>query len=634
MTLTDYKSKVLGGLFGKNIGGTLGAPYEGNTSYLHLHYYDPVPTESLPNDDFEIQLVWLDMLKKKGIYIKPFDFAEHWQQHTDYYISEYFMGQRNMGLGLMPPVSGSFNNPWTIGMGATIRAEIWAMIAPGLPDIAAAYAYMDASCDHTGEGMYGEMFIAAAESAAFFENDANKLIDIGLSYIPDDCGIRQVVEFVRSEHIKATPVYKLRNLICAYYSNVCDFTYVLANVGFAVLGLLYGESFGESLCNAVNCGYDTDCSGATLGALLGIRAGREAIPEEWTAPIGSKVVVSELVPGIDFAPTVEGVTDEMCALGEQILADPEAIRKHLYEWTGLSFLINKNEAVTMPSAQEIVLASNDKLRAVVDYVDGPYIGYDKVKEIVLKITGKADAVQEIDVAVSVPDGWSAILNDFSHPTLAKGQTACVSVLIKAGGNGSIGLRNDLGFAISGDTYDLSLAGMKCWTVTDIINAQDATVISSIESAGKVDSHTPGVARKQYALDDLTEFAPPAGYVRFLQTDLYSPEDCNIEILANSVAPIMAYMNGQIIIDKKHRSSGILPTWHLQNISIHLLPRDMGFAKLSIKKGWNTVLLRLEGADYPQNINFHLIRILTEKIADAGFSDYRPELKITNTYWKE
>ncbi len=633
MTLTDYKSKVLGGLFGKNIGGTLGAPYEGNTSYLHLHYYDPVPTESLPNDDFEIQLVWLDMLKKKGIYIKPSDFAEHWQQHTDYYISEYFMGQRNMGLGLLPPVSGSFNNPWTIGMGATIRAEIWAMIAPGLPDIAAAYAYMDASCDHTGEGMYGEMFIAAAESAAFFENDANKLIDIGLSYIPADCGIRQVVEFVRSEYLKATPVYKLRNLICAYYSHVCDFTYVLANVGFAVLGLLYGESFGESLCNAVNCGYDTDCSGATLGALLGIRTGRENIPEEWTAPIGSKVVVSELVPGIDFAPTVEGVTDEMCALGEQILADPEAIRKHLYEWTGLNFLLNKNEAVVMPSANEIVLASNDELRVAVEYVGRPYIGYDEIKYILVEITNNSPDPQEFCLSVGVPENWQADLSASSF-VIPGSWIETTALTLTASGNGSIQLRNDIQLTICGQQYSFSLAGMKCWKVTDCINEADTQAICAIDKTGVLSQDIVGFEKEQYALDDLTEFAPPAGYVRFLQTDLYSPEDCNIEILANSVAPIKAYLNGQTIIDKKHRSSGILPTWHLQNISIHLLPRDMGFAKLSIKKGWNTVLLRLDGADYPQDINFHLIRILTARIEDAGFSDYRPELKITNTYWKE
>lgn len=638
VTLNNYENKVLGGLFGKNIGGTLGAPYEGNTSVLHLHYYDPVPTESLPNDDFELQLVWLDMLKRKGVYIKPSDFVEHWQNHTAYYISEYFMGQRNMGLGLQPPVCGSFNNPWTIGMGSTIRSEIWAMIAPGMPDIAAAYAYMDASCDHTGEGVYGEMFIAAIESAAFVEDDPNKLIDVGLSYIPAECGIREVVEFVRNERQKGTSPYVLRNLICAYYSHVCDFTYVLANVGFAVLGFLYGESFGESLCNAVNCGYDTDCSGATLGALLGIRIGRDAIPEEWTAPIGSRVVVSELVPGIEFAPTVEGVTDEICALGQQIISDPETIRKHLYNWTGLSFLDTNNPIVVkMPSSQEIVLISDEKSRIVVDYVDGPFIGYGLEKELKLKIMGTGNEPLEIDLEMAVPNGWKASINNSGSSiyklNLTRGETVCLPVKITAGENGSIGLRNNLSLAVSGISYEISLAGMKCWTVTGEIDTRNETAIAAVEFSGHLDIVSLDVVRKQLALDDLTGLTPHAGFVRYLQTDLYSPKESNIEIIANSIAPIKAFLNGQIIINKGHRSPGILPTWHLQNIDIHLLPRDMGFAKVTFHKGWNTVMLRLEGTNYPQDINFHLVRILSDRIEDAKWGDYRPEYEVTNTAWR-
>lgn len=38
-----------------------------------------------------------------------------------------------------------------------------------------------------------------------------------------------------------------------------------ANVGFVTLGLLYGEGdFKRSLILAVDCGDDTDCTGATL----------------------------------------------------------------------------------------------------------------------------------------------------------------------------------------------------------------------------------------------------------------------------------------------------------------------------------------------------------------------------------
>ena len=49
-----------------------------------------------------------------------------------------------------------------------------------------------------------------------------------------------------------------------------------------ILGWLAGQDFGEAICIAVNCGADTDCSGATLGALLGL-IDPDCINEKWLA---------------------------------------------------------------------------------------------------------------------------------------------------------------------------------------------------------------------------------------------------------------------------------------------------------------------------------------------------------------
>ncbi|HEY5139750.1 MAG TPA: ADP-ribosylglycohydrolase family protein, partial [Methylococcales bacterium] len=108
MNHKNYQAKAMGGWLGKNIGGTLGGPHEGKLAVLNLHFYDPVPTEPMANDDLDLQLVWLDMLRRKGVYITPYDFAECWNEKITYHIAEYFMGQRNLAHGLMPPVTGWF----------------------------------------------------------------------------------------------------------------------------------------------------------------------------------------------------------------------------------------------------------------------------------------------------------------------------------------------------------------------------------------------------------------------------------------------------------------------------------------------------------------------------------------------
>ena len=64
-----------------------------------------------------------------------------------------------------------------------------------------------------------------------------------------------------------------------------------ANIAFTVIGLLYGEGdFKQSLIIAINCGDDTDCTGATAGSILGIIKGHSGIPLDWREYIGDRII--------------------------------------------------------------------------------------------------------------------------------------------------------------------------------------------------------------------------------------------------------------------------------------------------------------------------------------------------------
>ena len=168
-----FRDQVRGCWLGKNIGGTLGAPYECRRYVQSLEFYEPVPKEPAANDDLDLQFLWLKLLEDKGTNPPLPYFAEYWTRYAaSYPWNEYGFAHRNLSRGLMPPVSGCFENYFVDEMGSPIRSEIWACAAPANPQLAASLAWKDSAVDHAGgEGTWGEMFWAAVESAAFVEPD-------------------------------------------------------------------------------------------------------------------------------------------------------------------------------------------------------------------------------------------------------------------------------------------------------------------------------------------------------------------------------------------------------------------------------------------------------------------------------
>jgi hypothetical protein len=71
----EFSDKVPACWMGKNIGGTLGAPWECITWTHALEYYEPVPYGSAPNDDLDLQLVRLKMLE--GLSTGPCRHRDH-----------------------------------------------------------------------------------------------------------------------------------------------------------------------------------------------------------------------------------------------------------------------------------------------------------------------------------------------------------------------------------------------------------------------------------------------------------------------------------------------------------------------------------------------------------------------------
>ncbi|WP_162991599.1 ADP-ribosylglycohydrolase family protein [Halostella salina] len=249
------------------------------------------------DDDIDYVAVGLGILNEHGFDFEPVDVANYWLQNLpafNTYTAERIAYRNFMNL-VTPPESASLRNPYREHVGALIRADMWAYVALGDPEQAAEYAWRDASVSHVKNGIYGEMFAAAMMAAAPFESDPRRLLEVGLSEVPEHCrladAVTEVIEWYEDGLDYEAAVERIHDRWDE--SNQFDWVHTISNAEVLAVGLLWGEGdFGDSLSLAVMAGFDTDSHGATLGSVLGLFHGAEALPEDWVEPLNDTVETS------------------------------------------------------------------------------------------------------------------------------------------------------------------------------------------------------------------------------------------------------------------------------------------------------------------------------------------------------
>ena len=460
----SYKDKVYACWIGKNIGGTMGAPYECVREILDINGFATAPGVVLPNDDLDLQLVWLYALENCGPFgINANTLGEHWISFIVPHWNEYGLGKANMKRGLPPPMAGDYDNDWCNSNGAWIRSEIWATVAPAMPHVAAKYAMEDAMVDHgAGEGTFAAAFVAALQSAAFAISDLKKCIEIGLAAIPADSRTAKSIKFVLECYDGGMSWSDARNAVQKLNADIGDGWFEApSNVTYAVIGLLWGEGdFKKSMITAINCGDDTDCTGATVGATMGILYGTAGIPSEWREYIGDDIVTISIAKGNNgrsIPKTCTELTERVVALapvvvgahtihhsnrkysGEQLLGvefcdvtDTEGVYEQLFELASKAGKVAESLRPYTVYAENVMINAHITLDRAPDICEGGEIG------VHLHIQAKQffeDEPRTMQVRWILPEGFTVsgkrTLMSKAFTTHTSG-TADADYVIKAG----------------------------------------------------------------------------------------------------------------------------------------------------------------------------------------------------------
>ncbi|MEA4945667.1 MAG: ADP-ribosylglycohydrolase family protein [Propionicimonas sp.] len=602
----DYTDRVYGCWQGKNAGGTLGTPLEeawGREEPFDVWWYPELQEGGLPNDDLEMQLVWLKAVEEVGPGITARDLSRYWLDHIGYNFDEYGLSKLNLRLGLEPPVSGHYNNWFTDCMGSPIRSEIWACLAPGAPRVAARYAYQDAICDHAGgEGVYGELFNAALESAAFVVQDPQLLIDIALSYIPQDCAMRTAVVAARNAHaagldwkqarravLDATPHYN------AQYSPI--------NTGFQVIGLLYGTDFGNGICTTVNCGYDTDSSGAAIGSYLGIILGSAGLPEEWVAPLGTGISTNESWGGVrhlaDGTNPVPADLDELIARIR--VAAQRVLRERGVLGEGTSYSVVLDDLYADAGIAELLACDpntvpfpGEDLDVAIAYVDGPGCVPGAVQRIRTRLTNRRLDPIDLTAALRVPAGWTAPLT--RTIALEAGGTELVEWEITPGPLGTVRLANHCWLELVPQdrpvppALPVVLVGSHAVRRTPVLAAEGRTVDELLDAPFAAETATsplsengrPGPWEIAWADGHAQPVELDRAGVRYLQAFINCPSERDGFLVIDPSCPIRYWLNG-VEIGQNREFRLIRPN--------QKSAEGIG-ADVHLRQGWNEILVKL------------------------------------------
>jgi len=279
-------------------------------------------TRSEPDDDINYSFLALLILEQHGLGLTTSDVARAWMrllpvaqtytaERAAYKIllekgKEWFPETGDAGFDL----AECSDNPYNDWIGAQIRADVYGWVCPGRPELAADLAERDASLSHRGDGVYGAVFVAAL-GAALADSSPREALDSALLTIPSESEAAAAVKLglelagnadgdavIRNRYEGMSPVHTINNLaivVWALYSHLDDFS--------AAIG------------DAVAAGLDTDCNGATVGALWGLQGGE--IPQRWTDPWQRRVGLS--LAGYDEV-GVNELVDRTVAISNRLTA--------------------------------------------------------------------------------------------------------------------------------------------------------------------------------------------------------------------------------------------------------------------------------------------------------------------------
>ncbi len=232
------------------------------------------------DDDITYTVLNLLLLEKYGKNYTVDDVGELWLDVLPYACTAEDEALHQLQYGTKPAHAAEFNG-YVEWIGAAIRADAFGYACAGDPEAAAKLSYGDAYLTHRKNGIYGEMFCAAAVAAAFTAKTPLDACREAMKQIPKDSELYEALVWAFEQEGQFSTYAKARRLLDMKFPKM-HAVHTINNMCAIVFGLMLGgNDFTKCISETVAIGLDNDCTGATVGSIAGACLGFDAIPSKW-----------------------------------------------------------------------------------------------------------------------------------------------------------------------------------------------------------------------------------------------------------------------------------------------------------------------------------------------------------------
>ncbi|MDB6025052.1 MAG: hypothetical protein JWM68_1275 [Verrucomicrobiales bacterium] len=300
LTRADYEDRVQAAWTAQIAACLMGFQFEHKVA--SVQWVDSYPKKfeaAIVDDDWYYEMCAVRAFEKHGIALTVRQLGEQWKENSCGSWGSSEQARFNLAKGINAPECGHprYNKLWWT-IGPQFSAEVYGLMAPGMPNVAAKLARELSHVNGFAEGSDGAVFVAGMVSLGFIEKDPRQIVKKAAKLIHPSSPYRKMLD----EIIAMAEAGKTAQEICDMVEDRWHIEYpatnnAVPNGGIVAVGLWFGE--GDFL-KTVNIVYhaadftDADCNAANAAAVIAVMHGSKCIPKNLVEPLHDRIVDEEM----------------------------------------------------------------------------------------------------------------------------------------------------------------------------------------------------------------------------------------------------------------------------------------------------------------------------------------------------